>query len=65
MWTATLVFVLMTLTYSIWIHLRVRRQSCEKLDRLRKEEDKLRSMFTADQLAYFDRHFEQRGIARK
>lgn len=65
MWIASLVLALIALTYSIWVRLHIRRQSREALDRLREEEDELRSKLTGEQLAYFDKHFEQHGIARK
>lgn len=60
-----LIVALCALAYSVWVRIQIKRQTRADLERLREREDVVRSRFTQEQLDHLDRHFEQRGIARR
>lgn len=60
----SLIVATAALACSTWVYFQAKRKSRESVDRMRAMEDRIRSRFSEDELAYFDRHFESRGIAR-
>lgn len=51
--------------YSAWTYFHANRQSRVHISKMREIEDNIRAHFTKSELAYFDRHFKEQGIARK
>lgn len=62
---APLLISLCALGFSVWAYSAAKRQSRANLARMRAHEEAIRSQFTPEQLAYFDRRFDEQGIARR
>lgn len=61
----SLIIALAAFAYSTWTYFQTKRESGKIHARMREAEDRFRSRFTEGELKYFDRLFEQQGIARK